>query len=90
MQRKRPIGSSGPPYDLQCHMAWVRNIGGRLKSDFSVFGIGIVYNTFPLPPVPAERLERLAPPSEAVLASLAPTIQAKRWLNLYDPDFMPP
>ena len=31
------------------HMAWVRNIGGRLKSDFS-YGIGIVYNTFPMPP----------------------------------------
>ena len=70
------------------HMAWVRNIGGRLKSDFS-YGIGIVYNTFPLPPVPAERLERLAPPAEAVLAARA-NHPGETLANLYDPDFMPP
>ncbi len=31
------------------HVAWARYIGGRLKSDFQ-YGIGVVYNTFPLPP----------------------------------------
>ncbi len=70
------------------HMAWVRNIGGRLKSDFS-YGIGIVYNTFPLPPVPAERLERLAPPAEAVLAARA-NHPGETLADLYDPNLMPP
>ena len=31
------------------HMAWLRYIGGRLKSDFR-YSAGLVYNTFPLPP----------------------------------------
>ena len=70
------------------HMSWVRNIGGRLKSDFS-YGIGIVYNTFPLPSVPPERLERLAPHAEAVLAARA-NHPGETLANLYDPDFMPP
>jgi hypothetical protein len=29
------------------HMAWLRNIGGRLKSDYR-YSIGIVYNPFPI------------------------------------------
>lgn len=32
------------------HMAWLRNIGGRLKSDYR-YSIGIVYNPFPWPEV---------------------------------------
>lgn len=70
------------------HMAWVRNIGGRLKSDFS-YGIGIVYNTFPMPPVPSERQERIAPQAEAVLAARANHPDATL-ADLYDPDLMPP
>jgi len=31
------------------HMAWLRAVGGRLKSDYR-YSIGMVYNTFPLPP----------------------------------------
>jgi hypothetical protein len=30
------------------HMAWLRHIGGRLKSDYR-YSIGLVYNTFPWP-----------------------------------------
>ena len=70
------------------HMAWVSNVGGRLKSDFS-YGIGIVYNTFPMPPVPSERLERVAPQAEAVLAARANHPDATL-ADLYDPDLMPP
>ena len=69
------------------HMAWVRNIGGRLKSDFS-YGIGIIYNTFPLPPIPAERLQRLAPLADAVLTDRANHPDATL-ADLYDPDLMP-
>ena len=69
------------------HMAWVRNIGGRLKSDFS-YGIGIIYNTFPLPPIPAERLQRLTPHADAVLAARANYPEATL-ADLYDPDLMP-
>ncbi|MDE2888389.1 MAG: class I SAM-dependent DNA methyltransferase [Gemmatimonadota bacterium] len=70
------------------HIAWVRNIGGRLKSDFS-YGIGIVYNTFPMPPVPPERLNHIAPQAEGVLAARADHPDATL-ADLYDPDLMPP
>ena len=69
------------------HMAWVRNIGGRLKSDFS-YGIGIIYNTFPLPKVPAERLQRLEPYADAVLTARAAHPNATL-ADLYAPDLMP-
>ena len=69
------------------HMAWVRIIGGRLKSDFS-YGIGIIYNTFPLPPVPTERLQRLALHADAVLAARA-NHPNETLANLYDPILMP-
>ena len=32
------------------HMAWLRNIGGRLESRYR-YSIGVVYNTFPIPPM---------------------------------------
>ena len=69
------------------HMAWLRHIGGRLKSDYR-YSIGLVYNTFPVPPVPAERLQRLAPYADAILAARAAHPNATL-ADLYDPDLMP-
>ena len=69
------------------HMAWLSHVGGRLKSDYR-YSSGLVYNTFPLPPVPAERLQRLAPHADAVLAARA-THPGATLADLYDPDFMP-
>ena len=69
------------------HVSWLRYIGGRLKSDYR-YSIGLVYNTFPLPPVPTERLQRLAPHTDAVLATRANHPDATL-ADLYDPDLMP-
>ena len=69
------------------HMAWLRHIGGRLKSDYR-YSIGLVYNTFPVPPVPTERLQRLEPYADAVLAARAAHPDATL-ADLYDPDLMP-
>ncbi len=70
------------------HMAWLRQIGGRLKSDYS-YGIGIVYNTFPPPAAEPEALERLTPLADAVLTARAAHSGATL-AQLYDPDLMPP
>ena len=69
------------------HMAWLRHIGGRLKSDYR-YSIGLVYNTFPTPPDDADRseLERLA---QAVLDARAAHPDATL-ADLYAPDLMPP
>ena len=69
------------------HMAWLRHIGGRLKSDYR-YSIGLVYNTFPMPPQGAD-LSRLEPLAQAVLDSRAAHPDATL-ADLYDPDLMPP
>ena len=68
------------------HMAWLRNFGGRLKSDYR-YSIGLVYNTFPMPPEGAD-LSVLEPPAQAVLDARAAHPDATL-ANLYDPDLMP-
>ena len=87
----RIIGNANKPLfallTSAMHMAWLRHIGGRLKSDYR-YSIGLVYNTFPMPPVPAERLQRLEPYADAVLAARAAHPNATL-ADLYDPDLMP-
>ena len=69
------------------HMAWLRHIGGRLKSDYR-YSIGLVYNTFPTPPRDLDP-SKLEPLAQAVLDARAahPTATLA---ELYDPDLMPP
>ena len=73
----RIIGNASKPLlsllTSAIHIAWVRNIGGRLKSDFSC-GIGIVYNTFPVPPtsIRIARIAKLEPLAQAVLEPAPP------------------
>ena len=69
------------------HMAWLRHIGGRLKSDYR-YSIGLVYNTFPLPPRDAD-FSLLDPLAQAVLDARAAHPDATL-ADLYDPDLMPP
>ncbi|MCY4189755.1 MAG: hypothetical protein OXD42_00220 [Rhodospirillaceae bacterium] len=69
------------------HTAWLRHIGGRLKSDYR-YSIGLVYNTFPLPPKDAD-LSKLKPLAQAVLDARAAHPDATM-ADLYDPDLMPP
>ena len=71
------------------HMAWLRHIGGRLKSDYR-YSIGLVYNTFPLPPGLADAdNSALEPPAQAVLDARAAHPGATL-ADMYDPDLMPP
>ena len=69
------------------HMAWLGHIGGRLKSDYR-YSIGLVYNTFPMPPVGADR-SKLEPLAGAVLDARAAQPGATL-AELYDPNLMPP
>ena len=69
------------------HMAWLRHVGGRLKSDYR-YSIGLVYNTFPTPPADAN-LSKLEPLAQAVLDARAAHPDATL-ADLYDPDLMPP
>ena len=69
------------------HMAWMRTVTGRMKSDY-MYSIGVVYNTFPLPPGSSD-LSKLEPLAQAVLDARAAHPDATL-ADLYDPDLMPP
>ena len=66
------------------HMSWMRQIGGRMKSDYS-YSPGLVYNTFPLPDAD---LMPLAPHAQAILDARAAHPDASL-AELYDPNLMP-
>ena len=68
------------------HMAWMRIVTGRLKSDY-MYSVGVVYNTFPLPP--ESNWLKLEPLAQAILDARAAHSDATL-VNLYDPDLMPP
>lgn len=68
------------------HMAWMRTICGRLKSDYSYSPN--VYNTFPWPEASAAQRAKVEALAQAVLDARAahPTASLA---DLYDPDTMP-
>src|SRR5205085_8540210 len=70
------------------HMAWMRQICGRLKSDYR-YSNNLVYNNFPFPAEPTDKqTERVAQAAQAVLDARAQFPQATL-ADLYDPNAMP-
>ena len=69
------------------HMAWLRHIGGRLKSDYR-YSNALVYNTFPWPDATTTQRAKVEALAQAVLDARAghPTSSLA---DLYDPDTMP-
>ena len=71
------------------HMAWMRAVTGRLESRY-MYSVGVVYNTFPLPPDFADvDTSALEPLAQAVLHARA-AHEGATLADLYDPDLMPP
>ena len=68
-------------------MVWMRAVTGRLEDQY-MYSVGVVYNTFPLPPgITDADTSALEPVAQAVLD--APAAHATL-ADLYDPDLMPP
>jgi hypothetical protein len=69
------------------HMAWLRQIGGRLKSDYR-YSAGIVYNTFPWPEATLQQRGKIRDLAQSVLEARShfPTCTLA---DLYDADVMP-
>lgn len=71
------------------HMAWVRAVCGRLKSDYR-YSAGIVYNNFPWPQHPTDRQQQaIEDAAQGVLAARAKYPESSL-ADLYDPLTMPP
>jgi len=69
------------------HMAWLRQIGGRLKSDYR-YSVGIVYNTFPWPEASDQQRARIRIRAQSVLEARA-RFPNSTLADLYDTDVMP-
>ena len=70
------------------HMAWMRAVTGRLESRY-MYSVGVVYNTFPLPPGFADAdTSALEPLAQAILDARS-THPGATLADLYDPDLMP-
>ncbi len=90
------IVSNATPYHFGLlssvmNMAWVRQVCGRLKSDYR-YSSKLVYNNFPWPnPTPAQRA-RVEEKARAVLAAREPHLPPRglaTLADLYDPNTMP-
>jgi len=74
----------------QMHMAWTRQVAGRLKSDYR-YSIRLVYNNFPWPQNPSEQQKaRVEGSAQAVLDTRQAHLDHGQTLaDLYDPLAMP-
>ena len=71
------------------HMAWMRTVAGRMKSDYQ-YSAGIVYNNFPWPETPSERQHiAIEVAAQSVLDARAQFPESSL-ADLYDPLAMPP
>ena len=69
------------------HMAWMRAVCGRLKSDYR-YSKDIVYNNFPWPSPTPEQQERIVQSGQAILDARA-LYPDSSLADLYDPTLMP-
>lgn len=69
------------------HMAWVRTVGGRLKTDYR-YSAGLCYNTFPFPKLSTTKREAIEKAAEDVLIARA-YHPGNTLAQLYNPDTMP-
>jgi hypothetical protein len=69
------------------HMAWVRAVAGRLKTDYR-YSAGVCYNSFPLPFVTTKQKEEIERHVYNILEERE-KYPEKTVAQLYDPDKMP-
>ena len=69
------------------HMVWVRNVGGKLKTDYR-YSAKLCYNTFPFPDITTKQKENLNLYVFAILDERAKH-PSKTMAQLYHPDTMP-
>lgn len=71
------------------HMAWVRTICGRIKSDFR-YSVGIVYNNFPWPIDANEKQHKVISVAAQGVLDARAQFPDSTLADLYDPLSMPP
>lgn len=69
------------------HMAWVRAVAGRLKTDYRYSSV-LCYNTFPVPELTSKQKKELEELSVSI-GDVREEYIGKTMADLYDPDTMP-
>ena len=70
------------------HMAWLRQVGGRLKSDYR-YSVNLVYNNFPWPESPSEKQTAAVEAKAQAVLDVRAKFPDSSLSNLYDPLLMP-
>ncbi len=70
------------------HMAWMRYVGGRTKSDYQ-YSSSLIYNNFPWPEPTERQRIKVGEKAQAVLDARA-KFPDSSLADLYDPNTMPP
>ncbi len=73
----------------EMHMAWLKYVGGRLKSDFR-YSNSIVYNNFPWPKEPSTKNKNLVEKRAQQVLDIRAEFTDSSLADLYDPLTMPP
>ena len=71
------------------HMAWMRQVCGRMKSDYQ-YSAGIVYNNFPWPENPTEKQKQVIETAAQAVLDARTQFPGSTLADLYDPLTMPP
>lgn len=73
----------------EMHMAWVRQVCGRLESRFR-YSVGLVYNNFPWPTQPTGKQLQAVKQKAKTLLKVRSTYHGVSLAELYTPSAMPP
>ena len=73
--------------ESKMHMAWVRTVGGKLKTDYR-YSAQLCYNTFPFPKITDEKRAELTTAAEEILVTRG-GYPLKTLAEMYAPDKMP-
>ena len=71
------------------HIAWVRTVCGRIKSDYR-YSAKLVYNNFPWPEVPAVKQQTAVEAAAQAVLNAREKFPGATLADLYDPLAMPP
>jgi hypothetical protein len=71
------------------HITWLKQVSGRLKSDYS-YSTGIVYNNYPWPEAPTDKQKQAVEEAAQVVLDARAQFPDSSLADLYDPNTMPP
>lgn len=74
--------------ESRLHMAWIKVVCGRLKSDYR-YSIGVVYNNFPWPKLTSDQINVLDLTANELLKARDKELADKTYEKIYDSEYIP-